>query len=397
MIRFAQRMDLLQGSEISELLKLTARPEIISFAGGLPSPELFPVEEMKAASERVLAEDGTRALQYSTTEGFDVFRQQIADMMERQSCIKAHRDSILVTNGSQQGLDFSGRVFLDKGDVVLMESPSYLGAINSFKTCEGRFIEIDTDDTGMKIDSLRSVLEREERVKMIYVIPDFQNPSGRTWSLERRKEFMDLINEFQIPVVEDNAYGPLRFEGETLPALKSLDTRGLVIYLGSFSKVLAPGYRLGWVCADGKILDMYGAMAQSSTLQASTIAQLEVSRFMEMYSLDDHVDKIKAVYAKRRNVMLKAMEQEFPGEAIFTRPQGGLFTWVVLPEHIDTTEMAKKCFEKNVAYVPGASFFPNGGNRNCFRLNYSCMDEDRIVEGIKRLASVIKEELLCMK
>ncbi len=393
MIRFAQRMDLLQGSEIRELLKLTARPDIISFAGGLPSPELFPVEEMKKASEKVLSEDGTKALQYSTTEGFETFRQQIADMMEKHNGIKTHRDNILVTSGSQQGLDFSGRVFLDKGDVVLMESPSYLGAINAFKTCEARFVEIDTDDTGIKIDSLRAALEREDRVKMIYVIPDFQNPSGRTWTLERRKEFMDLINEFEIPVIEDNPYGQLRFEGENLPSLKGLDTKGLVVYLGSFSKVLAPGYRLGWVCAEDKLLNKYNFMAQFSTLQASTIAQLEVSKFMEMYSLDDHVEKIKAVYGKRRKVMLDTMEKEFPEQAIFTRPQGGLFTWVVLPEQVDTTKMAKKCLEQKVAYVPGASFFPNGGSKNCFRLNYSCMDEERIVEGIKRLARVIKEEL----
>ncbi len=393
MIKFAERMNLLQGSEIRELLKLTAQPDIISFAGGLPSPEFFPVEEMKKVSDKVLTEDGRKAMQYSTTEGFETFRQQIADMMKKHNGINVDKNDILITSGSQQGLDFSGRVFLDKEDAVLMESPSYLGAINAFKTCEPRFIEIETDDSGMKTEQLEAVLAKEDRAKMIYVIPDFQNPSGRTWSLEKRKAFMDVINKYEIPVIEDNPYGQLRFEGESLPALKSMDTKGLVVYLGSFSKVLAPGYRLGWVCADAKILNKYNFMAQSSTLQASTIAQLEVSKFMELYDLDAHVEKIKAVYGKRRQVMLATMEKEFPEGVTFTRPQGGLFTWVILPDYIDATQMARKCLDKKVAYVPGGSFFPNGGNKNTFRLNYSCMDEDRIVEGIKRIAEVIKSEL----
>ncbi len=393
MITFSERMSLLKGSEIRELLKLTAQPDIISFAGGLPSPEFFPVEEMKKVADKVLTEDGRKAMQYSTTEGFETFRQQIADMMKKHNGINVDKNDILITSGSQQGLDFSGRVFLDKGDAVLMESPSYLGAINAFKTCEPRFIEIETDDSGMKTEQLEAVLAKEDRAKMIYVIPDFQNPSGRTWTLEKRKAFMDVINKYEIPVIEDNPYGQLRFEGESLPALKSMDTKGLVVYLGSFSKVLAPGYRLGWVCADEKILDKYNFMAQSSTLQASTIAQLEVSKFMELYDLDAHVEKIKAVYGKRRKVMLDTMEKEFPEKVTFTRPQGGLFTWVILPDYIDATQMATKCLEKKVAYVPGGSFFPNGGNKNTFRLNYSCMDEDRIVEGIKRIAEVIKGEL----
>ncbi len=356
MIRFSERMSLLTGSEIRELLKLTAQPDIISFAGGLPSPEFFPVEEMKEIAEKVLTEDGRKAMQYSTTEGFETFRKQIADMMKKHNGISVDKDDILITSGSQQGLDFSGRVFLDKGDAVLMESPSYLGAINAFKTCEPRFIEIETDDSGMKTDQLEAVLEKEDRAKMIYVIPDFQNPSGRTWTLEKRKAFMDVINKYEIPVIEDNPYGQLRFEGEPLPALKSMDTKGLVVYLGSFSKVLAPGYRLGWVCADEKILSKYNFMAQSSTLQASTIAQLEVSKFMEVYDLDAHVEKIKAVYGKRRKVMLTTMEKEFPEGVTFTKPEGGLFTWVILPDYMDATQMARKCLDKKVAYVPGGSF-----------------------------------------
>ena len=289
MVQFSTRMDLLKGSEIRELLKLTAQPDIISFAGGMPAPELFPVEQMMEASRAVLEENGRAALQYSSTEGHPRLRQQIAERMLAKNNIHTDADHILVTSGSQQGLDFSARVFLNPGDVVLLESPSYLGAVNAFKACEPRFIEVPTDNGGMIMEELEKILATTERVKMIYVIPDFQNPSGRTWPLERRKQFMDIINKYEIPVVEDNPYGELRFEGEYLPALKSMDTKGLVVFLGTFSKILAPGYRLGWVCADGEILQKYNFLAQAASLQASTEAQLVVSKFIDMFDLDEHV------------------------------------------------------------------------------------------------------------
>lgn len=240
MVQFSTRMDLLKGSEIRELLKLTAQPDIISFAGGMPAPELFPVEQMMEASRAVLEENGRAALQYSSTEGHPRLRQQIAERMLAKNNIHTDADHILVTSGSQQGLDFSARVFLNPGDVVLLESPSYLGAVNAFKACEPRFIEVPTDNGGMIMEELEKILATTERVKMIYVIPDFQNPTGRTWDLERRHQFMEIVNRYEIPVIEDNPYGELRFEGEYLPALKSLDTKGLVIYLGTFSKILAP-------------------------------------------------------------------------------------------------------------------------------------------------------------
>ena len=228
---------------------------------------------------------------------------------------------------------------------------------------------------------------------MIYVIPDFQNPSGRTWTLERRKKFMEIINKYEIPTIEDNPYGELRYEGEALPALKALDEKGLVVFLGSFSKILAPGYRLGWVCAEGEILEKYNFIAQASTLQASTIGQMETAKFLEMFDLDKHVDKIKEVYGKRRELMLKTMKEEFPPEVKFTHPTGGLFTWVILPEYINADEMALECIAEKVAYVPGGSFFPNGGNKNTFRMNYSGMPDERIIEGVKRIAKVIKKNL----
>lgn len=348
---------------------------------------------MAKASQEVLKESGRQALQYSTTEGYLPLREFIANRMSEKNNIKTTPDNILVTSGSQQGLDFSGRVFLDEGDIVLLESPSYLGAINAFKANQPRFIEIPTDDDGMIMEELEKVLEKEDRVKMIYVIPDFQNPSGRTWTLERRKKFMEIINKYEIPTIEDNPYGELRYEGEALPALKALDEKGLVVFLGSFSKILAPGYRLGWVCAEGEILEKYNFIAQASTLQASTIGQMETAKFLEMFDLDKHVDKIKEVYGKRRELMLKTMKEEFPPEVKFTHPTGGLFTWVILPEYINADEMALECIAEKVAYVPGGSFFPNGGNKNTFRMNYSGMPDERIIEGVKRIAKVIKKNL----
>lgn len=393
MVQFSSRMDLLKGSAIRELLALANKPEVLSFAGGMPAPELFPVDKIKAATNAVLDEQGRVALQYSSTEGFPRLREQIAERMEAKNGIKTSAANILVTEGSQQGLDYSARVFLNKGDVVLLESPSYLGAINAFKACEPTFIEIPTDDNGMIMEELEKVLATTENVKMIYVIPDFQNPSGRTWPLERRQKFMEIVNKYEIPVIEDNPYGELRYENESMPALKSLDTKGLVVFLGTFSKILAPGYRLGWVCAEGEILHKYNFMAQAAALQASSEAQLVVSKFMDMFDLDEHVNTIRECYKRRRDVMLETMEKEFPPEAKFTHPDGGLFTWIELPEYIDTKEMAAQCLERNVAYVPGEGFFPNGGHDNCIRLNYSCMPEDKIVKGMTILGEVIKANI----
>jgi 2-aminoadipate transaminase len=284
-LKFSERMDGLKASEIREILKLTLQPEIISFAGGLPAPELFPVEEMKKVSLHVLTEMGQAALQYSPTEGYLPLREKITDRMAKVG-IKADPDSILITSGSQQGLDFSGKVFLNPDDVVFCESPSYLGAINAFKAYQCNFVEVDTDDNGMIMEDLESKIAATEKAKMIYVIPDFQNPSGRTWSLERRQELIKIANKFDLPVVEDNPYGELRFEGEVLPAVKSLDTEGRVIFLGTFSKTFCPGLRIGWVCAADEVLNKYITVKQGADLQSSSISQRELNTYIEMYSLD---------------------------------------------------------------------------------------------------------------
>ena len=392
-IQFASRMDLLKGSPIRALLALANRPEVISFAGGMPAPELFPVKQMKTAVETVMDEQGRTAMQYSSTDGFFHFREQIADRMKAKNGINTDPCNILITSGSQQGLDYAARVFCDPDDVIVLESPSYVGALNAFKACQPRFVEIPTDENGMIMEELERVLATTERVKMIYVIPDFQNPTGRTWPLDRRQQFMEIVNRYEIPVIEDNPYGELRFEGENMPALKSLDTKGLVVFLGTFSKILAPGYRIGWVCADHNILQKFNYIAQAAALQASTEAQLVISKYIDLFNLDAHVNLLRSCYRKRRDVMLAAMETEFPAEAVFTHPNGGLFAWVELPEHMNTNELAKKCLEKNVAYVPGDGFFPSGTNHRCFRLNYSNMNEDRIREGIRIIGQVIKENM----
>ncbi len=391
-MKFAKRMDSLKASEIREILKLIENPEIISFAGGLPAPELFPVEEMKEAARAVLEEDGQKALQYSSTEGYLPLREKIAGRMEEVG-VKTTADNILITSGSQQGLDLSGKVFINEGDVVVCESPSYLGAINALKSYSPKFVEIDTDDDGMDMEALAKVLKETEHVKMIYVIPDFQNPSGRTWSVERRKQLIELANEFDLPIVEDNPYGELRFEGERPPSIKSFDTQGRVIYLGTFSKIFCPGLRVGWTLGDGEILQKYIFVKQGADLHTNTLTQREINKFMEVHSIDEHIEKIKNVYRKRRDVMMEGIREHFPKAVKYTYPQGGLFTWCELPEEMDAKEVFKKSIKENVAFVPGGSFYPNGGKENTFRLNYSMMSEEKIREGIKRLGKVLKQEI----
>ena len=393
MARFSDRMNGMKASDIRALLKLTARPEIISFAGGLPAPEMFPVEDVKAATDAVMDEQGRIALQYGQTEGWTPLRKQIAERMAKRNDIHTSPDNIILTAGSQQGLDFCGKLFLNPGDVVIMESPSYLGAINAFNAYQPKFVEIPTDENGMIMEELEKVLATTENVKLIYVIPDFQNPSGRTWPLERRKKFMEIIAKYDVNVVEDNPYGDLRFKGEYLPALKSMDEKGLIIYMGTFSKILAPGYRLGWLCSNDEITEKFNLIAQAAVLQTATISAMAVSKYLEMFDIDEHVEKIKALYKHRCELMINTMRECFPKEAKFTDPDGGLFTWVELPEYVNTRDLAAKALEKGVAFVPGSGFFPNGGNNCCMRLNYSCMPDERIVEGIHRLAEVIKEAL----
>lgn len=391
-LKYADRMKNMKASEIREILKLTQKPEVISFAGGLPAEELFPVEELIEISRKVLEEHGGKALQYSLTEGYVPLRKIIAKRMERLGA-NFDEDNILITSGSQQGLEFSGKIFLNKDDVVICERPTYLGAINAFTAYEPKFVEVETDDDGMVMEELERTLKETKNVKFIYVVPDFQNPSGRTWSAERRKRLVELAKEYDVAVLEDNPYGELRFEGEFLPAITHYDTTGNVIFFGTLSKIFCPGLRIGWVAAKKEVLEKYILIKQSSDLQTNTLSQMEAAVFLDEYNIDEHIKKIRRVYKSRRDIMMKTMEEEFPKELTWTYPNGGLFTWVVLPKHINGKDLALKALEENVAFVPGGSFFANGGNENTFRLNYSTMNEEKIVEGIRRLGKVLRESM----
>ena len=389
--KLARRMAGLRASEIREILKITQRPEVISFAGGLPAPELFPIEAIKRVGQLVLDESGATALQYTTTEGFEPLRTWVANRMNKRLGTSFDADNILITAGSQQALDFAGKLFLDEGDIVLCESPTYLAAITAFRAYGCEFVGIPTDDKGMDMAALEQVLKTTERVKMIYVIPDFQNPTGRTWGLERRKELARLSAQYGVAVIEDNPYGELRFEGEFLPSIKSFDPDNGVICTGTFSKIFCPGYRIAWVAGDKELITKFVMVRQGADLQCNTLAQMEIARYLELYDIDEHIEKIRAVYKKRCQLMVDGMVAEFPEGGTFTRPQGGLFAWVELPKNVNARDVLAKSLDKLVAFVPGGAFFPNGGHENTFRLNFSNMTEERITEGIKRLGSVLRE------
>lgn len=392
-IQVAQRMTQLRASEIREILKLTQRPEVISFAGGLPAPETFPADALAKVTTQVLAEHGPRALQYSPTEGFPALRETIADRMNQRAGTAVDASEILITSGSQQGLDFTGKILLDPGSVILCESPTYLGAVNAFKAYEPRFIEIETDDDGMVMADLERQLAANPDARMIYVIPDFQNPSGRTWNLERRHGLMDLAQRFEIPVIEDCPYGEVRFEGEPQPPLKSLDGNQWVVYLGTFSKVFCPGLRLGWLAASAPLFQKYVMVKQSADLHTSTLGQMQLSAYLDAHDLDTNIELIIELYRSRRDIMLEAMEAEFPEGIQWTRPEGGMFLWVTLPEHISARTILEACLADDVAFVPGGPFFPNGGHENTLRMNYSTSSPERIREGVKRMGKVLRRHL----
>ncbi len=389
-VTFAKRMAGLNRSEIREILKITARPEIISFAGGLPAPELFPVEDIKKVTSDLLDRAGKQVLQYATTEGYQPFRAVIAKHMNEKFQTSVTDDQVTIVSGSQQALDFAGKIFIDEGDVVLLESPSYLGAINAFNAYGPEYVQVATDDDGLIPEDLERVLATTERVKFLYAIPDFQNPTGRTWSLERRKAIMAIVEKYDLPVIEDNPYGELRFNGEIPPSLKSMDKKGLVIFHGTFSKIFAPGLRLGWVAADKRFLEKFITVKQSSDLHTSEFTQRIVYEYMTTCDINGHIEKIMALYKERCQTLIKAMEKHFPPGVKFTHPDGGLFLWVTLPEGVDAGEILVKSVEHNVAFVPGAPFYPNNKKVNTMRLNFSNMPPDRIEEGIKRLGEVLK-------
>jgi 2-aminoadipate transaminase len=389
--RFASRVSSMRASAVREMLKLTAAKDVISFGGGLPPNECFPLQAIEAATRRLLAEQGARALQYSTTEGCPELRGRIAERMRRLLGVGLGADDVLVTTGSQQALDLTAKVFLDEGDVVFCESPTYLAAISAFRASRASFVSVPSDEQGMIVSELTRLAARCERGRLIYVIPDFQNPSGRTWSVERRRELLRVAAQLELPIVEDAPYRDLRFEGDTLPALVSLDREGRVIFTSTFSKVLCPGLRVGWITAPRFVLEKYVLAKQAADLHTSTFAQLLVATFMEEQDLDRHVAAIRDVCRERRDAMLRATEERLPREVRAKRPAGGLFLWLELPDALDAREWLQRCLARGVAFVPGDAFFPNGGGLNAARICFSDSPAQRISEGVERMAAALRE------
>lgn len=384
-------MSHIKASDIREMLKVTEHDGVISFAGGLPAPELFPIEEIEEITRKVLKEEGGKCLNYASTEGYTPLREWIAGRMNARIGTSFDADDIIITHGSQQALDLSGKVFLDEGDVVLCESPTYLAALGAFRAYGCRFIEIPTDGEGMIPESLEEVLKTTGRVKLVYVNPEFQNPTGRTWSIARRKRLAELAAEYNVAVIEDNPYGELRFEGEKLPAIKSFDKADYVMYVGTFSKIFCPGFRIGWVAGNKEAIRKYVLVKQGADLQCNPLSQSVILDYMTHHDIDAHIARIVEVYKRRRDLALKCIAEYFPAGIRFTRPEGGLFIWVELPKNISARELLTECLAKSVAFVPGGSFFPNENRENTMRLNFSNMPDDKIAVGLRKIGETLAE------
>ncbi|HYN16179.1 MAG TPA: PLP-dependent aminotransferase family protein [Terriglobales bacterium] len=399
--RFAQRTKVIKSSVIRELLKLTQRPEIISFAGGLPAPELFPIERFQEACQRVLAEKGACALQYGTTEGYAPLREMIAQNMARYGVVAA-ADNILITSGSQQALDLIGKLLVNPGDRLLVEAPTYLGALQAFDVYGAEYVSVPIDDDGLQTERLEEALRSGP--KFMYILPNFQNPGGVTLSEGRRHQLVLLAERYGIPIVEDDPYGQLRYEGEHLPPLIVVDRENLqrddgyrlgnVIYLSTFSKTLAPGLRLGWIVAPPEVITKLVQLKQGADLHTSTFVQVVAYEVARDGFLDEHVKKIRQVYRERRDAMLAALEEFFPPEVTWTHPAGGLFLWVTLPANIECKALFEAALQQDVAFVPGDSFYATG-NEGCrhLRLNFSNAQPERIHEGIRRLSIAVRSQM----
>ena len=398
--RYAQRTQRMGSSAIRELLKLTEKPDIISFAGGLPAPEVFPVEQFQEACKSVLQDYGAQALQYGTTEGYLPLREQIARHSARYG-IEVTPDNILITSGSQQALDLLGKIFINPGDRILVESPTYLGALQAWNAYGAEYVSVPMDKSGMNTDALEEALRTGP--KFIYVLPNFQNPTGVTLSLGRRQRLIDLADQYGVPIIEDDPYGQLRYEGEHLPSVVLLDHRfrdntnaafsGNVIYLSTFSKILAPGIRLAWVIAPREVIQKLVQAKQGADLHTATFNQIVAHEVSRGGFLDEHIRLIRDTYRERRDVMLAAMDRFFPPEVDWTHPEGGLFLWGTLPSYLSSAEVLKAAVERKVAFVPGEPFHPNGGGHNTMRINFSNATPEKISEGIRRLGEVIQERI----
>ena len=393
---FAQRTKVMTSSAMRDLMAITERPEVISLAGGLPDTSTFPPDSYAAIMQRVAAESCARALQYGPTEGMQAVKACIVDVMAAEGTA-VDPDDVMVTTGGQQVIDLLCKTLIDPGDVIVAEAPTYPGAIPAFTSYQADVVQIEMDAEGMRVDVLEETLaqlEREgRRPKFIYTIPNFQNPGGVTMSLPRRRRLVELAAERELLVLEDNPYGLLRYEGEPLPTLRSLDTEEFVVYLGTFSKILSPGVRLGWTAAPRPVLQKMNVGKQAVDLCSSSMTQCFVAAYFEGGRWQDYLDSLVQIYRRRRDVMLDALADCFPAESEWARPGGGLFLWATLPDYLDTTDLLARALQENVAFVPGRAAFLDGRGASSMRLNFSGVGEDDIREGIRRIGEVVREQV----
>lgn len=392
---YAGRTATMRSSEVRDLLAVTERPDIISLAGGLPYVKGLNMEKLDEALHEVIEKTGSEALQYGPSEGYAGLRNYLVKFMAEEG-VQVTPDDIVITDGSQQAVELLTKIFVNPGDVILTEAPSYVGALNAFLSYQTKVVQIPLDDNGIKIDLLVRKIEELKRNKIqpkfIYITPNFHNPAGVTLSHQRRKKLIKLARQYHIPIIEDNAYSRLSFEEATPPCLKSIDPEN-VIYVGTFSKILSPGLRVGWVSAQHPILEKLIYAKQAADLCSSSLSQRLVEEYFKTNEFKPHIKKIALTYRKRRDAMLEALKEFFPKGIKWTKPKGGFFVWVTLPEYIDTTSMLAKAISEKVAYVPGRAFFADGSGKNYMRLNFSYPKEKDIKEGIRRLSEVIEQEI----
>ncbi len=393
---YAERAHTMKNSEIREFFQLTEQPDVISFAGGFPSPDCFPREFIAEALQKLVLEEGAAALQYGPTEGNWELRRYLAEKMslEGASCSP---ENILITNGSQQGLDLIGKVLLNPGDRVIVEEPGYVGGLGAFNNYQAAILPVAVDGKGLCTDllekELHSLRNQGKSVKLAYTVPNFQNPTGVTLSLERRRHLLELAGKYNFSIAEDNPYGELCFEGGQLPSLKTLDTEGRVIYLGSFSKTFIPGIRVGWIGAERCLVEKIAAAKQATDLCSNTLGQHLVEHFTRRQSINRHTRRLSTYYRGKRDLMISRMKEHFPAGVNWTVPRGGFFIWVTFPAHINSRDLLLKALEKKrVAYVDGGGFFVNGSGKNTARFSYSEASEEEIREGIARLGELFAEE-----
>ena len=391
---FSDAFQSLKPSAIREIFKSLTDPTIISFAAGNPSPESFPTEELARLSADIFANSSVTALQYSITEGYPAFREAIAKRQREKFGIGGENDSVMVVSGGNQGIDLCCRVLCNPGDAVLCENPSFIGALNAFRACGAKTIGIDMDEDGMIPEALEEAIAENPRAKFIYLIPTFQNPRGSTTSLARRKALYEIAKKHSLLILEDNPYGELRFAGEEIPTIKSMDTEGLVVYCSSFSKILSAGMRIGFIVAPTQIVQKMAVGKQCEDVHTNIFFQLLCYKYMTECDLDGHIEKIRAIYRRKCNLMLDCLDREMPTEITYTRPEGGLFIWCTLPEGYDSADFAKFAVAKKVAVVPGSAFnCDTEAPSNSFRLNYSTPTDEQIVSGIQTLGEIAREYL----